>query len=463
MLEIVFLVFQFFLSRLTWIILLLQAAVEPLWQFSVTRVILIVLATPFTIALSLVLLTLCLILVSLFTTLLVPVRYRGDFCFIRMPKRFSELLPKKKDEQEMVSQESEALQFEIRFTWLFHLIRGYIVYRGQVIDWQIKVLQKSMNLSEEEKLVKEQRLKEKEKRIAEKKQLKRKKAKEKAKRVRSSESKLAEPDVKESKTAKIQPTKYKAIGKQSPEKINKEYTKKEFKKEEPQKGPAREEPEKKESQKEPAREEPEKKGSQKELEREEPEKKEFQKEFKREEPEKKESQKESKKEEYKKKGSTEEEKGDFDDVVTRVFEKIEYTFAEIYDKISALLEKKEWIIRLLEDESNHRIVAKLWKETKRLLKKLRPKKMTADMTFGFENPAITGYVLGGISVVYPRISKSVKFQADFEQEVLEGTMVIKGKLIIIHTVIFLVNIWLNSDCRKVIKEQARKEKKAKNK
>ena len=476
MLEIVLLVFQFFLSRLTWIAILFQAAVAQLWQFSIARVILIVLATPLTIVLSLVLLILCLILVTLFLVLLVPVRYRGDFCFIQMPRGFSGLLPKKKDEQEVISQDPEALKFEIRFAWLFRLIRGHVIYQGQAIDWQIKVLNKSINLSEEEKLAKEQELKDKEERIAEKERLKRKRAKEKAKEMakekakeaKASEAKSAKLDAKEGKAAKSQAAKYKAAGEQPAEKIVKskliseleeqdvedkveerkeaEVVKKaevREKAETEEKAEAREKVETVEKvearDRAAAKEAHEVKGFAKE----ELKKKRFKKE-------------ESENKEFSREESTEEEKRDFDDVVTGVFEKIEYTFAKIYDKINALLEKKEWLFNQLEDEINHRIVAKLWKETKRLLKSLRPKKITADMTFGFENPATTGYVLAGISVVYPHINKSAKFQADFEQEVLEGTVGIIGKIRIIHMIIFLSNIWLDPDCRKVIKEKVNK-------
>ena len=73
----------------------------------------------------------------------------------------------------------------------------------------------------------------------------------------------------------------------------------------------------------------------------------------------------------------------------------------------------------------------------KILKVVRPRKYRVKMTFGADSPDITGYVVAGYSMIYPRIRKPNKFEleTDFTQSVFEGTFDIKGHFMLFTIVI----------------------------
>lgn len=67
-------------------------------------------------------------------------------------------------------------------------------------------------------------------------------------------------------------------------------------------------------------------------------------------------------------------------------------------------------------------------ELLRLLKKILPKKLKGELHFGFEDPALTGEILGGISIFYPLFMDNVKIRPDFEETCLDGELYFKGRV-----------------------------------
>ena len=92
------------------------------------------------------------------------------------------------------------------------------------------------------------------------------------------------------------------------------------------------------------------------------------------------------------------------------------------------------------------------KETKRFFAFLKPDVLEASLIFGFSDPAVTGYVLGGISLIYPFIGEHVQLEPDFENKILKGQAYIQGKIRGIYIVIFLWNMLWNKQVRQTIKD-----------
>lgn len=69
--------------------------------------------------------------------------------------------------------------------------------------------------------------------------------------------------------------------------------------------------------------------------------------------------------------------------------------------------------------------------------------------FGMEDPALTGEILGGISIFYPVFMDNVKVYPDFEQSILEGELFIKGRLRLITILLILWRLWRDRDVRYV--------------
>lgn len=120
-----------------------------------------------------------------------------------------------------------------------------------------------------------------------------------------------------------------------------------------------------------------------------------------------------------------------------IFEKIKYTFNQICDKIKVVLNKKEEVVVFLENKTHRAAFARLKKEMIWLKLFLKPKKLKADLVFGFEDPYNTGQVLAALSMIYPFVGEYMNIRPDFERRVLEGEFYMKGNLRMIHMVILM--------------------------
>ena len=75
-----------------------------------------------------------------------------------------------------------------------------------------------------------------------------------------------------------------------------------------------------------------------------------------------------------------------------------------------------------------------WSQLRVLLGKLLPKSVWGDLHFGTDDPALTGEILGGISIFYPLFMDNVKVVPDFQESVLEGELYLKGRIRLITIV-----------------------------
>lgn len=137
--------------------------------------------------------------------------------------------------------------------------------------------------------------------------------------------------------------------------------------------------------------------------------------------------------------------------IRTVFQKIKYTFRKICDTIKMLARKKERLVKFIEYEVHRRAFGIVKKELFALLKNLRPKEVKITARFGFEDPSLTGYLLAGLSMLYPFCGDTMDITPDFEEQVLEGTAHIKGKIRVIHFVSAGFRIIARKDVRLTVK------------
>lgn len=109
-------------------------------------------------------------------------------------------------------------------------------------------------------------------------------------------------------------------------------------------------------------------------------------------------------------------------------QKIKCTIIKFCDRIKMLLEKKERLAEFIEDETHRNAFSKVRAELFCLIGKLKPSKLTADIHFGFGDPCLTGQVLAVLSVLYPWLGGHTNILPDFEEKVLEGTLLVKGRV-----------------------------------
>lgn len=131
----------------------------------------------------------------------------------------------------------------------------------------------------------------------------------------------------------------------------------------------------------------------------------------------------------------------------KLIQKIKYTFQKICDKVKILIKKKERLQAFLAYEIHKNAFAKAVKELKRLLKFLKPKKIKADIEFGFSDPAWTGYMLAFLGMAYPFLGEYTEFRPDFEKKVLKGVGYMEGKIRSIYFLIPALHLLLDKNVR----------------
>ena len=129
------------------------------------------------------------------------------------------------------------------------------------------------------------------------------------------------------------------------------------------------------------------------------------------------------------------------------WDKIKYTFQKICDNIRTLGKKKDKLIAFTEDAVHRSAFSKVIKELQRLLRTLCPQKADVWLKFGFEDPALTGYALAMLSLIYPYVGEYTRLQPDFENKVLKGKAYVKGKIRVVHILIPALSLLRDKNVR----------------
>ena len=140
-------------------------------------------------------------------------------------------------------------------------------------------------------------------------------------------------------------------------------------------------------------------------------------------------------------------KQSFSERVEKYIKRIKYTFQSFCDKIRALKKKKDRIKAFVENETHRKAFVRATGELKRFFRFIRPKKMNFHIEFGCKNPEYTGYILAGISMIYPLIGEYTELQPDFERRVLKGKASIEGRFRIIYVLIIAWNLICDKNVR----------------
>ena len=93
----------------------------------------------------------------------------------------------------------------------------------------------------------------------------------------------------------------------------------------------------------------------------------------------------------------------------------------------------------------------------RLLKHICPRRIKGWVHFGTSDPALTGELLGGLSIFFAMCGQGVRVTPDFEREVLEGELEIKGHLRGIVLLILIIKVHPLQLIRYFRREENRKE------
>ena len=97
------------------------------------------------------------------------------------------------------------------------------------------------------------------------------------------------------------------------------------------------------------------------------------------------------------------------------------------------------------------------KEVLYFLKKAAPNKVTGTVRFGFDDPALTGETLGILGMIYGKLPKDLSIQPDFEQEILQGDVRMKGSFQAVTAAGIALRLFRDQNLRKTIRHFKHKE------
>lgn len=129
--------------------------------------------------------------------------------------------------------------------------------------------------------------------------------------------------------------------------------------------------------------------------------------------------------------------------VKQIWKKItgpENVFRKLLNQISGFLEF--WNL-----EEHIRARKKIWDEFQYLWKKSRPRKIRGRIVFGFSDPADTGLCMGAAGMLCAWYPKKLEIIPDFEKEILEGELLVRGKVRFYVFVSVLWRVYRDKDIR----------------
>lgn len=120
------------------------------------------------------------------------------------------------------------------------------------------------------------------------------------------------------------------------------------------------------------------------------------------------------------------------------------------DRFTSVKSKILEVRVFLSDAENQKTLCLIKNELFHLLYQLRPRKLKAYAHFGFNDPYTTGQVLSYASMVYALYYRHVTLEPDFENEIIEGDIYMKGRFRAATLVRVLLKLLFNKNLRKQV-------------
>ena len=119
----------------------------------------------------------------------------------------------------------------------------------------------------------------------------------------------------------------------------------------------------------------------------------------------------------------------------------------IYNKLVSLHKKYRYVMDMKDDTRVRNGISYAKKKLFLVIKRVLPKKLEGRIAFGMEDPATTGYIMGGACLFYGLWCRNFSLEPDFENKKLEADISLKGRLVMALLVIPAVKVWFNKDIK----------------
>lgn len=126
-------------------------------------------------------------------------------------------------------------------------------------------------------------------------------------------------------------------------------------------------------------------------------------------------------------------------------------------KKSFSFESVSSIIEFIRDKETQSVYQKLKREVGMLLRYLLPTKVTGQLQIGTGDPASTGLMIGGISLIPLAYQKGIHIVPDFEEKNVRGSCKIRGRIRVIYFVRLAIRLYRDREIRRVWDRMKKKE------
>lgn len=136
---------------------------------------------------------------------------------------------------------------------------------------------------------------------------------------------------------------------------------------------------------------------------------------------------------------------------------IEYTIRQICDKIKKIIENIRYYTEVIKSDVFQSAWGVCQKQLLKILRMLKPQKCRVNLLIGTGDPAGTGQLLSIYGMLYPFLGNHVFLQTDFENQVVEGDLYIKGRVRCFVLLMAALKLYMNKDIRHLLKLLKREE------
>lgn len=127
-----------------------------------------------------------------------------------------------------------------------------------------------------------------------------------------------------------------------------------------------------------------------------------------------------------------------------------FSFTGMYDRLKGIGRKAGECMTVIRQEE--KLLRLLWKRLRMLLKHVLPRRLKGKIRFGFEDPYMTGQVLMFISPFYGTYARRLTIIPVFEEPVLDGEVMMTGRIRIGTIIWIAVLLWREPDIRRIWKQ-----------
>ena len=130
---------------------------------------------------------------------------------------------------------------------------------------------------------------------------------------------------------------------------------------------------------------------------------------------------------------------------------IKNKYKKIKTEVKVLLEKKERLVKLFNNESLRRGIKKIWQALIKILKLFRARKLSGKLILGFEDPYTTGQVLSYAALFYCLYKDRIEIIPVFDEAIIDIDIRAKGGVRLMSVLIIATKLWFDKDFKKVYK------------